>query len=208
MKQLLLSIVCIPVFSSFLLLPLFQRQTDIYQGFNFRTDKQVAVGYITSLQIGATTYKGDIVVKDPLNPAVSLGPVVGVMSNFSWTTGLKDPMYLSMQISTANKMQAASAALLNGALSGPVKLSVVIYEYDPLAKKYFKSFYNSAANLSGTFLKSGEDFSFAVADDASTEVASPVNYALQMAIMPQAGISQPLTIATSSKTAIAKSWGQ
>jgi hypothetical protein len=61
----------------------FARALDVYQGFNFRKDKQTNIGFINSLKIGTVTLAADIVAKDPMSPTTDV-TVVAVMSDFVW----------------------------------------------------------------------------------------------------------------------------
>lgn len=187
-------------------MPQFARSLDVYQGFNFKKDKQTPVGYITALKVGDVTFVADQeTIKDPEQPDKAIASkVVGVLNHYMWATGITDAIYLSAQISTNNK-QALAAALLGSWSNIEVSLSYVVYEYDPKAKKYYKS--NSVdAALKGLLEKSGDELNLSVADDPSSEVQSPKNFTLQIGVKPQT-LEQTVNLATASGKNLVKQWG-
>src|SRR5687768_6448777 len=119
-------------------MPQFSRSLDIYQGFNFKKDKQSAVGFVTKLELGDVALAADQTsIKDPEQPGQNIGTnVVGVLSHYLWETGTTDAMYLSMQVSVSNKTNL-SAKLLTDWTNMEVTFGYVVYEYDPKEKKYF-----------------------------------------------------------------------
>lgn len=187
-------------------MPQFSRSLDVYQGFNFKKDKQSSVGYITKLKLGDIELTADQeTIKDPEQPDKALSAkVVGVLNHFLWETGVTDAMYLSAQISTANK-QILSAALMGTWANVNVEFQYTVYEYDPLAKKYFKSSFTDAV-LKGILEKNGPDLNLSVADDESREVQSPKNFVCQVGIKPQTS-EQSVNLATGSGKNIVKQWG-
>jgi hypothetical protein len=186
-------------------MPQFRKVCDVYQGYNYKKDKQTTVGYITALNLGGTDLKADqTTCKDPTNPSNNLAVVV-VLSDVLWQLGPTDAVYFSGQISTANK-QTTLGLIYNTMTSVLVTFQFDVYEYDPLAKKYFKCFTCSGTTMNGIFEKNGEDLNLTVADDASTQVQSPENYAFSIGIKPQPS-AQTLTIATGDQQNIAKPWG-
>src|SRR5690242_7824413 len=94
-------------------MPQFARSLDVYQGFNFKKDKQTPVGYITSLKMGGIALAADqVTIKDPEQPDKAIADkVVGVLNHYMWETGTTDAMYMSAQISTENKQTLAAALL-------------------------------------------------------------------------------------------------
>lgn len=187
-------------------MPQFARALDVYQGFNFKKDKQTPVGYITAITIGDQALTADQeTIKDPEQPANNLSSkVVAVLNNYLWETGVTDAMYFSGQISTANK-QLLAQLILGSFANITVTFNYVIYEYDPLAKKYFKSNYVDAA-LNGLLEKNGDDLNVTVADDESREVQSPKNFTFQIGIKPKSQ-EQSINVATASQKNIVKQWG-
>ena len=120
-------------------MPQFARALDVYQGFNFKKDQQTAVGYIESITIGGTVVLAadQETIKDPEQPDKPLASkVVAVLNHYLWELGTTDAMYFSGQLSTANK-QALMSALMGTWTDMSVEFKYVVYEYDPLQKKYF-----------------------------------------------------------------------
>jgi len=187
-------------------MPQFSRSLDIYQGFNFKKDKQTSVGFVTKLQLGEVLLAADQAsIKDPEQPGQNISAkVVGVLNHYLWETGTTDAMYLSMQVSVSNKTNL-SAKLLTDWTNMEVTFGYVIYEYDPKEKKYFKSNWTEA-ELKGILEKNGNDLNLTVADDPSTEVQSPKNFTLQVGIKPQT-IEQMVNMATGTGKNLSKIWG-
>jgi hypothetical protein len=187
-------------------MPSFSRSLDVYQGFNFKKDKQSKVGFITEMTLGddEPLVADQTTIMDPENPTTELGEgVVAVLSHYMWETGVTDAMYLSGQISEKNK-QVLSMKLLNNWTNMEVKFSYRIYEYDPVAKKYFLS--NKGEDLQGILEKNGEDLNLSVADEESREVQSPKNYTMQVGIKPYTK-EQLVDLATAHTKNISKKWG-
>ncbi|RKH11392.1 hypothetical protein D7Y13_20525 [Corallococcus praedator] len=187
-------------------MPQFSRNLDVYQGFNFKKDKQTPVGYITALTIGGVALKADQeTIKDPENPDAAIADkVVAVLNHYLWDTGVTDAMYFSGQVSVANK-QAVAEMLLGKFSNIEVVIKYVVYEYDPIGKKYFKSNFLDA-EIKGLLEKNGDELNMSVADNESREVQSPKNYTFNIGVKPQA-LEQSLNLATSSTKKLAKKWG-
>ncbi|RKH45938.1 hypothetical protein D7X55_07080 [Corallococcus sp. AB049A] len=187
-------------------MPQFSRSLDVYQGFNFKKDKQSPVGYITAITIGGEALAADQeTIKDPENPDAAIADkVVAVLNHYLWETGVTDAMYFSGQVSVANKQKIAEM-LLGNFSNIEVNFKYVIYEYDPIGKKYFKSNFLDA-EMKGLLEKNGDDLNMSVADNESREVQSPKNFTFQIGIKPQA-TEQSLNLATSASKKIAKKWG-
>ena len=185
-------------------MPQYQRSLDLYQGYNYKKDKQTPVGYITSLQIGTAALAADQTAKDPTNPTRDLA-VVAVLSDVLWQTGVTDAVYLSGQVSTANR-QGIASLLLADSTSIQVVFQFAVYDYDPLAKRYFLAFHGNRTDLLGILEKRGDELNLGVADEPSYEVQSPENYAFQIGIKPQP-TAQALHLATACEKHIVKSWG-
>lgn len=175
--------------------------------FNLARDAQQPIGYITTLQIGGTNLASDLNVVEPTGGA-TVG-VAGVLSSVRWPGGQGDPITFTAQISTRNKQLVAN--LLRKSLSNTsVVFDIVVYGYDPLARKYFPSFmrstfFTATTPLQAVLAKNGGDIAIAIGE-MSTEVQSPENWALTMAVLPQP-IMQPLHFATSSQQKVVKRWG-
>lgn len=184
-------------------MPQFSRALDVYQGYNYKKDKQTPVGYITALKLGTTQLAVDQTVKDPTNPTTDL-PVVAVLNHYLWETGVTDSMYFSGQVSTANK-QTIAQMLLGDFSNMEVLFKFTVYEYDPLAKKYYKSAFVDA-DLKGLLEKNGNELNLSVADDPSSEVQSPKNFSVQAGIKPQSQ-AQTCNLAVASTAQVTKAWG-
>lgn len=183
----------------------FERYCDIYQGYNFKKDVQTTVGFLQELKIGDVALRPDQTCKDPMSPAVDLA-VVAVLSGVLWELGVSDALYFSGQISAFNQQQVKLLAYKDLAKID-VTCVFTVYEYDPLEKKYFKCLLpTDDRTLDGLLEKRGDDLDIDVADDPSTEVQSPENYAFQIGIEPQP-VAQAITLGTSFSVKMVKAWG-
>jgi hypothetical protein len=186
-------------------MPEYRRSTDVVQGYNYKKDKQTPMGFITELKIGPTVVKADQACLGPMDGKVL--QVVAVLSGAQWDTGITDGVYLAGQLSGLNR-QIVATMLYNDLVNTEVVFKYTVYEFDPVAKAYFPAFVQSKDEaLNGLLEKRGEDLNLSVADDPSTEVQSPENYAFMIGIKPKADKAQSLTIATSTGGKVAKSWG-
>jgi hypothetical protein len=185
-------------------MPQFRRSLDVYQGYNFKKDKTTAVGFITSLTIGADTYAVDQAIFPPTTPTTST-KVVAVLSDVLWEMGPTDALYFSGQISITNK-QTMLTAIYNALTSVEVDLKFSIYEYDQVAKKYIVAFTSGDTALKGVLEKRGDELNLSVADDMSTQVQSPENYTFNIGVKPQP-TAQTLTVTVADTKNITKAWG-
>ena len=185
-------------------MPQFARALDVYQGFNFRKDKQTNIGFINSLKIGTVTLAADITAKDPMAPTTDV-TVVAVMSDFIWGLGVTDSLSLNGQICLPNK-QSIGGLLLSDLSNVAVEVQLTIYEYDALQKKYFKSFCSDAV-LKGLVEKDGGgDLALGCADDPSQEIQSPKNFAFTISVKPEP-LSQTINLAVGDGKNFVKQWG-
>ena len=142
-------------------------QCGVSSGFNFAADNQSQIGYITSLTIGSSTLRSDFSVKDPTT-GTSI-QVVAVLSKVSWAGGQSDSISFNGQVSTTNKQTLA--LLLHQAMSNTqVQIGFKVFTYDPIAKKYYKSFFPATdATLKGLIAKSGTAPQLTIASSQSSE---------------------------------------
>ncbi|UQA56297.1 hypothetical protein [Polyangium aurulentum] len=185
-------------------MPELRKNLDIYQGYNYKKDKQTPVGFITKLKIGTQDLTADQTCKDPTDPTKDL-KVVAVLSGALWQLGVTDAVYLSGQISTANK-QNVGILVINNLTNIEVDFQFSVYDYDPIAKKYFLAFHSNSTDMKGLLEKRNDELNVTVDEDASTEVQSPENYAFTIGVKPQPQ-AQTLHVATGDQKNIVKSWG-
>jgi len=185
-------------------MPQFSKGCHVSQGFNFKKDNTSIVGFLTALKVNDKEIKADITAKDPLNPTTDL-PVVAVLSEVSWATGTVDALYFSGQLTAPNRQDLA-LMVYKDLTKVEVLFKYNIYEYDPVAKKYFKCFHTGDTEMKGLLEKNGGDLTLSVSDDASTEVQSPLNFSFYIGIKPQPA-EQSITIATADQKNVVKQWG-
>jgi hypothetical protein len=178
----------------------------VSQGFNFEKDSQCVVGHLISLKIGTKKLACDIKVIDPavINDDAKVS-VVGVISGIFWKGGYTDPLSFNCRISTFNKQDIV--VLQHSGLSDTsVEFDYVIYDYDPVAKVYYKAFHNHSATLKGLIEKSGGSLSLEIEMDQSIEVVLPENFGLYVGIIPQEEI-QVVHFGVSNVGKFTKAWG-
>jgi hypothetical protein len=185
-------------------MPSFNLSCHVDQGYNFRKDVTVPVGYITKLKIAETTFPADTKCKNPMTPGTDLA-AVAVLSAVSWGVGVTDTVYFAGQISASNRQEVQMLAYLN-LTNVQVEFTFCVYNYDPVAKEYYQTFHCDEAVMKGLLEKNGDDLNISVGDDPSTQVQSPINYAFQVGIKPQPE-QQELTLATAKEKKVQKNWG-
>ncbi len=185
-------------------MPQYRKPLDVYQGYNFKKDKQTPIGFITKMKLMGIDLAVDQTCKDPMNPTADI-KALAVLSDVLWQTGVTDAVYLSGQVSTTNK-QSIMTSIYSVQSNIEVIFSFKVYEYDVAARKYFLAFHSGDVSMKGVLEKRGEELNLSVADDASTEVQSPENYAFQIGIKPQA-TEQKLYVAVGDQKQITKAWG-
>jgi len=182
---------------------------DGIQAFNFEADAQSPIGHLTSFKVGSDDtgkLAADLNVKKPTDKTVVA--VVGVLNQIHWGGGLSDDISFSCQISTPNKQ--AVQGLLQGKLEDTTcTFGFIVYDYDPVAKKYFIALQGSATDntpLNGLLKKSGKQLVWSV-DAAPGPVQSPKNFGMAAQIVAQDQAEQGITYATADQKNIAKKWG-
>jgi len=184
-------------------MPQFARALDVYQGFNHKHDKQTSVGFITELKIGGQVIKADIEAYDPKAKAALKS--VAVLNHYLWETGFTDAMYMSGQLTVANKV-TLQTMLMQDWKDTTVEFKYVVFEYDPVAKKFFES-NKVTATMKGLIEKHGHELNLHVADDHSHEVQSPLNFTFQIGIKPQTTAVQEVHLAGGDGKNVVKKWG-
>lgn len=180
-----------------------EKPCEIEAGYNLERDTQSVIGHLLYLKIGTKELSADQTVKVP--GTFTDETVVGVLESLNWDGGYAQPIAINARVSTKNKQELT--LLLHKNLSNTeVLFRVKIYEYDPLAKKYFTSFHSQDTNLKGLIQKDGTQLSLSVLDTPADEVISPQNYALEVGIMP-AEIEQTIHFATGDQKNVVKAWG-
>jgi len=185
-------------------MPEFRKVLDVYQGFNYKKDKQTAVGFITKIKLGDKELKADLTCKDPTNPTSDL-TVVSVLRDVLWETGVTDAVYFTGQVSVTNKQDIA-VLVYTSMTNVLVEFQFSVYDYDPKEKKYYLAFHSNKKDMKGILEKRGDELNLSVADDASAEVQSPINYTFNAGIKPQPE-AQDLQVAVGEGKNFAKSWG-
>lgn len=185
----------------------------IRQGFNFEKDQQFLVGHLVSITIGTQKLDIDQTLTVPTESFASGGEadttkgkaVTAVISTISWEGGYADPVYISCQLSNENQKKV-SVMLHTNLLDNTIVFKFNIYAYDPIAKKYYLAFHTGDTDMKGLIYKTGGDLSLTMDPDPHGEVVSPMNYQMNIGIMPQPE-AQVLKLAVSDTDKFAKTWG-
>lgn len=185
-------------------MPQIQKVCDVFQGYDYKKDKQTTVGYVTALDVGGTTFARDQTATDPTSPGSKVA-VVAVLSDVLWELGVTDAIYFTGQISTPNK-QAVLGLIMESMVNIQVTFNFDVYEYDPREKRYFKVFTSAGAVMTGVLERRDDDVHITLADEPSMEVRSPENYAFSIGIKPLP-TAQSLTVGIGASKSIVKPWG-
>lgn len=173
------------------------------QAFDWERDAQVPVGHVVSLTIGTKVFTADFEVHAPLDD--SNLKAVGIITGAEWAGGHGDFVKLTFNISTKNKQELAM--LLHKELSNTsVKVKFNVYEYDPIAKKYYSSFNSTDAELEGIVLKDSGKLQLTLEKSPNETVKSPENYKVELSFVPEPK-SQAITLATGDQQTVVKKWG-
>lgn len=206
----------------------YTRELNLPQGYNFKKDVQLPIGFLTKLQIGTELFVADQTVNSPVGVTAGSGvettataekgtlKVVGVLNNITWAMGDTDAIIVKGTISIAGK-QAFSGLLYASMIDIDVTFGFVVYEYDPLAKKYYTAFSNGntgaadgglgATDLLGQIQKDGENLKMSIEPEPNSEVQSPMNYGFELGIVPKPQ-QQLVYFATSATRKTTKNWGR
>ena len=177
---------------------------DMTQGFNFRKDRMVQIGFVTQLKIGDTDMTADITCKDPENNQNDK-KVVGVCSYTGWTASATDAVNMNIQVSETAKNKLDALTKKNMA-NVEVNFKFDCYNYDPSEKKYYKNFHTNDTTMKGLILSQGDDLAIRIVLSPSTVVQEPRNFTLSMGIKPQP-TQQELHYASSVSDKLVMQWG-
>lgn len=177
----------------------------VEQGFNFQKDVQDVVGHINTLKIGDKELASDLAVTDPEAVDGDNVNVVGIVSSIDWNGGYAEPMVFSCRISVYNKQDAM--LLAHTSLSDTtVEFTYTIYDFDLIKKQYYKCFHTNGKALKGLIAKSGGDLEFRVDRELHDTVTSPMNFMLNLEVIPQED-EQETNCAVSVDGKFVKKWG-
>lgn len=178
---------------------------NVVQGFNFKRDVQDPLGHIMHLTIGDEEIPANMDVVNPVDGEIIT--VVGVLSYLEWGGGDAHPIRFACQVSNTNKV------LLTGLIgetlhNTSVLLQFDVYEYDPAPEQrtYYKCFHTNDEQVKGLIEKSAGDLNINIANDHSHEVMSPLNFTLDMGVLPEE-IDQHLQIAHAVGANKTSRWG-
>jgi hypothetical protein len=180
-----------------------RKSCDVVQGFQHRKGNQRTVGYVTKLEIAGKKLSPDFAVTIPTKKRKT--EVVGVVDGFSWRSGRADPLNFSMLVSAANKK--AVAALLRSPMGvASVEIEFATYDYDPDARKYFRSVHSDNVTIGGDVQRRGRKYSIDIDMDANRKIKKPKNYRLTLSIMPS-NKKQIIHFSMKSQSKFVKAWG-
>jgi len=201
----------------------YERELNIIQGFNFKKDVQLPIGFLTMLKVGTETFTQDMTVNSPMAATATASSatadvgalkVVAVLGKVTWEMGDTDALQFEGNLSIAGK-QTFSALLYSAMIDIDIEIGFVVYEYDALAKKYFAAFSNSAqgdadassTGVLGQIKKDNENLAMTIEMEPHDTVQSPINYKFTLQVVPKPK-AQILKFATSSTRKVTKNWGR
>jgi len=182
-----------------------RKECSVFNAFNFKKELQDRVGHITELKIGDKKLKADFTkgIRDPEgDKEVS---VVGILSDYFWNGGFVEPMHFNFVVSVANKTEVAD--LLHTKLKSiAAEVAFNIYEYDPEKKQFFKCVHTSGKAVKANIKVEGGERQLYLDDEANPEVQQPLNYAVQLVIVPE-DEQQDIQLALSTNKKFTLPWG-
>lgn len=208
-------------------MPSYERELDLVQGYNFKKDIQKPIGFITSLTIGEAVILPDQTVSTPITNVAATASstdadmtagtlaVVSVLKKIKWDLGDTDPIEFEGTLSVNGK-QLVMGLLYATMINIQVSVGYVIYEFDPINKKYFVAFSNTVsgaadatagAGVSALVKKDGDNLALTVSPTPSSEVQSPENYDFTLQVVPLP-VAQKLFLAAATTRRVTKFWGR
>lgn len=173
------------------------------QAYNFKQDVQDRMGWIKSLKIGDTEFPADQTVKNPSDH--SDVKVVAVLDDFSWQGGAAEPLNFRGRLSAKNKTELAQK-LHQEMINTAVEVDFDIWEFDPVARKYFRCVHSNDTPLKGLIMKDGDRLLVQVSDTDNKDVPEPQNFSFSLSVMPER-VEQHVHIAVSETGKLVKKWG-
>jgi len=155
---------------------------DLFQGFRFAETNTRPVGYITSLQIGTTSFSSDFAVRDPSKG--SQLSVVGVMEKFAWPGGGGDSKQLSFNVSLTNRNLIQNLMRDPGLAGKDVKISYVIFNYDTRRFLFFPTLKPKTFALSARFVISSGQILLNVSPNPDPVVPNPASFKALLGLQP------------------------
>ena len=177
------------------------KSLDVRQGFYFQAGAQASVGCIRAMKLGTTALDADLDTSLPTTPDVSV-KCVAVMSDFAWSGGAVDPLSLGGRVSVKNKQTIGALVAAAGKQPLDVVFQYAVYEYDPIAKRYFLGAGSNGSDLKGTV----EPGQASVETNAAIDVSAPQNHGFSVSIKPKAA-AQVIRLGTGAQRTISKAWG-
>ena len=183
-----------------------QHSCDVVNGFNFKRDRQNALGHLKALTIGKEAIEANMEVISP--ETGDMVTVVGIISEIYWEGGDAHPIQVSCQVSNSNRVLLTE--LTGDTLHDTgVEFDFDIFEYDPAPdqRKFYKCFHTNDEVVKGRLEKDHKGkLSIEVAKEASHEVESPLNFYMKFTVNPEE-IEQVLHIAHAVQSNKTSRWG-
>jgi hypothetical protein len=185
---------------------------DVAQAIDRRRALRARVGHVLALEIAGTALTPDLSLENPLGAAAGeTVKVVGAIASVSWAGGLRDPIELDCWVSAAawQKIAQVEHTEDEGAEDdeqyAECAFSFVVYDYDPLAKSWYKSFHTNDVSLKGLFRFDGRDI--VIGREPHPAVRSPQLYRVKLTAKPKPP-QQDLMIGLAARSTQAKPWGE
>jgi len=185
---------------------------NVKQALDLERGLQERVGHVLAITVAGAALTKDLSVEDPMiTGAEEYVPVVGVIELVEWAGGRRDPLELTCWISASNWQKIAQVEHTedDGAADdeelAECAMSFVVYDYDPLKKKTYKSFHTNNVAVKGLFRFDGKDI--VVGRTPHEAIKSPQVYQLKLCAKPKPP-QQDLQVGLAAMATQTKPWGE
>ena len=175
----------------------------VKQGFDFVKTNPESLSFVGECKIGDKPLTADLDVIDPTTGDTKT--VVGVVRNIDWSLSPTDPIYITMQVSNANK-EAVNLLTMNEMTDVKVEIAFDHYPYDTKAAKFYNSFHTNETALKGLLYKQGKAYEIHLDQMAASDVLKPENFTLRIGFIPEPE-EQDIHMAVSDTAKFVKKWG-
>jgi hypothetical protein len=174
------------------------------QALHFSTTDQHAFGYVTKLTMGTptppTVLATSLTLKNPVTAFTAPTVAAGALTSFSWAGGVTDGIVLKFDTPIASSTTLKTA--FAGQTKVPVQISLVIYDYNPIASVWYAAVGNTTpVTLTGT------TSNLAVSNIPDSSVSGTQVFQVSMTVYPKALTAQTIPLRQGGTTIVVKTWG-
>jgi hypothetical protein len=167
-----------------------------------------SIGHIISLTVGSITLDQNIEVEKPDDETSD--DVAAILEKVTWTGEPEDAISFTCRVT--GKSHAAAVNIAQQDLSNvKVAFQLRVFSFDETKRLYYKSFFADKKDLKGYVRKVSKEFErpsfdFKIGAKREATPASPENWKLSIAIVPEPG-EQTVHYATAHLAPFVKKWG-